>query len=351
MDFSATYFGNTVLEYTIFFLVVFGGVLAGKVITWTSKTILRAVADKTKTKLDDIILSLLEGPVLFSVFLLGLYFGKVLLHMSEGFALGYNNVISIMFVMNMAWYLMKLINGLITHYLQPLSEKSTTHLDDHLLPIAKNLVNVIIITITGIMIIDQFGYNVSSLLAGLGLGGLAFALAAKDLVGNLFGGIAILLDKPFKIGDRIKVDSVDGYVREIGLRSTRVETFDGTLITLPNSKIVDSVTENVSAEKMRRMVLVFGVEYSTTSAKLDKAKKIIEGHIKKTKGFDNEKFSVTFNEFAASSLNIRVQYWITKEGMKNYFGLQDTFLSDIKRDFEKAKIDMAFPTQTIHVKK
>ncbi len=347
---GATYFGNTVLEYLFFFSVVAGGVFIGKIITFTSKTILRAFADKTKTRLDDIILTLLEGPVLLSVFLAGLYFGRELLVMSAGFSSFYLKTISILFIFNIAWYLSKLINGLITHYLEPITEKSETDLDDHLLPIARKLVNVIVWAVVGVMAVEKLGYNVSSLIAGLGIGGLAFALAAKDLVGNLFGGIAILMDKPFKVGDRIKVSDVDGFVREIGLRTTRIETFGGTMITVPNSKVVDSVSENVSAEKQRRMTFTIGVEYGTSLAKLEKGKKIIEGHLKKIKGLDNKEFSVSFSEFAASSLNIRVQYWITPEGMNNYFGVQDELYTAIKKDFEKAKIEMAFPTQTVHLK-
>ena len=123
------------------------------------------------------------------------------------------------------------------------------------------------------------------------------------------------------------------------------------MITVPNSKVVDSISENVSAEKQRRMTFTIGVEYGTSLAKLEKGKKIIESHLKKIKGLDNKNFSVSFSEFAASSLNIRVQYWITPEGMEEYFGVQDKLYTAIKKDFEKAKIEFAFPTQTLHVKK
>lgn len=351
INWGAMYLGNTVWQYIVFLGLLSGMVVAGKIVTYISKTVLRTFADKTKTKADDLILSLLEGPVLFTLFVVGLYFGKRFLYFSETGAIVYNHAVSILFIINIAWYLIRFINGVITHYLKPLTSKTDTDLDDHLLPIMKKLVNLIVIVIVGIMIIDKFGYNVGSLLAGLGLGGLAFALAAQDLVSNLFGGIAILMDKPFKLGDRIKVDDVDGYVREIGLRTTRVETFGGTMVVLPNSKVVDSVTENVSYEKERRMVFTIGVEYGTTLAKLEKAKKLVEQNLKKVKGLNHEKYSVYFVEFAASSLNIRVQYWITQEGMDDYFGVQDKFLTGIKKDFEKAKIDMAFPTQTVHVKK
>ncbi len=348
---DTAYLGNTIAEYLIFFAVLVGAVLAGKIITWTTKKFIRSFADKTATKADDLIVDLLEGPVLFTVFIVALYFGERLLTMSEGFSDLYGKVVSILFMINIAWYLMRFINGLIRHYVTPLTAKTKTDLDDHMLPIIRKLINFVIIAIVAIMVIDRLGYNVGSLLAGLGLGGLAFALAAQDLVGNLFGGVAILIDKPFKLGERIKINEVDGFVREIGLRTTRVETFGGTMVVMPNSKVVNSDLENVTAEKQRRMVFTIGVEYDTPVKKLEEGKRLIEKNLKAVKGLNHKEFAIQFVEFAASSLNIRVQYWITPEGMKEYFGVQDKFLFGIKKDFEKAKISMAFPTQTVHLKK
>ena len=351
MAFDQLYLGNNIPDYIIFFALIFGSLIAAKIITWTTKKFVKAFAAKTKTKADDLLVELLEGPVLFSVFIAALWYGQHLLSLTEQIADFYNRGVMILFFINAAWYLVRLINGAIVHYIKPLTKKTETDLDDHLLPLMRKLVNFVIYAIVLIMVIDKLGFNVGSLLAGLGIGGLAFALAAQDLVSNLFGGIAILMDKPFKIGDRIKVGTVDGYVREIGLRTTRVETFGGTMMVLPNSKVVDSVTENVSAEKERRMVFTIGVEYGTTIAKLEKGKELIIKNIKAVKGLNHKQFSVNFVEFDDSSLNIRTQYWITMDGMDDYFGVQDKLNMGIKRDFEKAKIDMAFPTQTVHVKK
>lgn len=349
--FTTTYLGNSIDEYLYFFAVVIAAVLVGKVVTWTTKRFIRVFADKTETKADDLIVDLLEGPVLFTILLVALYFGQRLLTMTEWFADVYGKILSILFMLNIAWYLMRFIGGLMQHYIQPLTEKTDTDLDDHMLPIMKKLINFVIVAIVAIMAIDKLGYNVSSLLAGLGLGGLAFALAAQDLVGNLFGGIAILIDKPFKIGDRIKVEGVDGFVREIGLRTTRVETFGGTMMVLPNSKVVNSVAENITAEKQRRMTFTLGVEYGTSVAKLEEAKRLVVSNIKKVPGLDHKEFSVTFKEFGGSSLDINVIYWITKKGLEEYWGVQDRLLLGIKKDFEKAGIEFAFPTQTVHVKK
>jgi len=346
-----TYLGNTLGQYALFLGILVCAVLAGKLVTWISKGFLKAFASKTKTKLDDMILYVLEGPVLFTIFILALNFSKDTLTLSPAVADVFAKAITVLWVINGAWYLIRLLGSAITHYVRPMTEKTETDLDDQMLPLLQRLVKIVIVVIAAIMVIEKLGYNVSTLVAGVGLGGLAFALAAQDLIGNLFGGIAILTDKPFKVGERIKINEVDGFVREIGLRTTRVETFGGTMVVMPNSKVVNSDLENVTAEKQRRMVFTIGVEYDTPVKKLEEGKRLIEKNLKAVKGLNHKEFAIQFVEFAASSLNIRVQYWITPEGMKEYFGVQDKFLFGIKKDFEKAGIEFAFPTQTIHLAK
>jgi MscS family membrane protein len=214
--------------------------------------------------------------------------------------------------------------------------------------LAKRFVNFIFYIIAIVMILRAMGFEVTGLLAGLGIGGLAFALAAKDMLANLFGGVTILSDKPFKLGDRIKVAGYDGWVKEIGLRSTRIMTLDGFLMIIPNSMVANSAIENVSEEDKRKVVMTIGVEYSTTQAKMKKAKEIIERVVKKNKDTD-DKALVSFTEFADSSLNFLVIYWI--KNLDDILGAKHNINMEIKKEFEKAKISMAFPTRTVHLKK
>ena len=349
MTFLGTwYFGNSIVEYGEFFLLLAVAVLAGKVVTWVTKRVLRAYSERTRTKADDILVDLLEGPVLFLIFIVALHFGQAMLSMSKGFASFYGKMVAVLFMINIGWLLIRFFDGLVEHYLAPLAAKTESDLDDHLIPILRRLVKIVIIIIIGIMALDKFNYNVASLLAGLGIGGLAFAFAAKDLVGNLFGGVAILLDKPFKLGDRIRIGDVDGFVREIGLRTTRVETLSKTMKILPNSKIVDSVVENVSAEPARKMTMTLGLEYGTTLAKMEKAKEIVKKAIKSTNGLSKDCI-VAFSEFGDSSLNLFVLYWI--EDMDRYWDAQDELNTSIKKEFEKEKIGFAFPSMTIYMRK
>lgn len=348
---TQTYFGNSILQYLIFLGVIAGAIILGKIFYWLSTNFIRLFTKKTKTNLDDLLVEYLEKPVMFLIFILGFSYGARFLSLSATWIMRVNNITEILVTLNIAWFLTGFIDALLENYLKPMAAKSKSDLDDHLLPIVRKLIKFVIWAITLIMIISKFGYDVSSLIAGLGIGGLAFALAAKDLLGNLFGGVAILADKPFKLGDRIKIDSIDGIVNEIGMRTMQIKTFGGTIITVPNSKVVDSVVENVSREKARRMVLTLGLEYDTPPLKMEKAKTIILNILKKEKELNHDDSSVHFTNFGASSLDLRVVYWITKEGLKDYFGVQDRINMKILSEFNKAKLGFAYPSQTVYVKK
>ncbi len=349
MDFLYNiYLGNELWRYLIFCAFIIGGVLIGRIIHWISSTIMKAKAEKTESKVDDIIVGLIEKPFVFLLVIGGIFFGSKFLNVSAGFSLFISNVISILLILDIAWFIVFILEAILTHYITPLTEKSKTTMDDALMPILKKVVRFIIFFIALIVIIDRFGYDVTSLVAGLGIGGLAFAFAAKDLLANLFGGAAIFTDKPFKLGDRIKVGDNDGFVREIGLRTTRIETFGGTQIIIPNSQVADSVIENISKERMRRVKITVGVTYDTNYKNMQKAKKILEEAIISVKDTD-DKSLVNFMEFADSSLNFNIIYWV--KNLDNILGAQHNVNMEIKKRFDKAKIDMAFPTRTVYVMK
>ncbi|MBN2567501.1 mechanosensitive ion channel family protein [Candidatus Woesearchaeota archaeon] len=344
---TETYFGNTVMQYLVFLLILAGGILAGRAAHWVATTILAQAAKKTKTNLDDILIKELKRPIVFLLFILSAYYGITFLALSERAAEIFSNVLQMLIILDITWFLIAFVDSILIHYVQPLTEKTKSDLDEHLLPILRKLVKIILIVIALIMIISEFGYDVTSLLAGLGLGGLAFALAAQDLLKNLFGGVAILTDKPFKLGQRIKVDEkYDGFVREIGMRTTRIETFDGTQLILPNSKIADSIVENISAERARRVKLVLGVTYGTSSAKLERAQRILADIVKRNRNTEDES-RVWFSGFGDFALQLTLIYWI--RDLDNIITAQGEINTAIKKGFEKARIDFAFPTQTIEL--
>jgi MscS family membrane protein len=182
----------------------------------------------------------------------------------------------------------------------------------------------------------------------LSIGGLAVGLAAQDTLSNLFGGIAIFLDKPFKIGDRIQVDNVDGPVESIGLRSTRVRNLDGHLVTIPNKTMGNATIVNVAARPRIKTVMNIGITYDTPVEKVKLAIKIIKevyGQHPMT-----SELITSFNKFESSSLNILVvHFWKDADFVASLGGMQEMNLS-LKERFDREGISFAFPTQTLHVK-
>jgi MscS family membrane protein len=340
---------NGWMKWIWFFALIALSILLGKLFYLISKHVLKQLTKKTKTNLDDIIVEHLEKPVIFLIFILGFYYAYTSMQFSPAVLKYFSDALHVMIIALIAWVLISLVDAFIIYYAEPMAAKTKSDLDDHLIPIVRRVVRIVLIIISAILIISTFGVNVSSLIAGVGIGGLAIALAAQDLLSNFFGGMAILSDKPFKIGDRIKLDDkTDGIVKRIGTRSTVIETFAGTEIVMPNSKVANSILENVSREKHRRIVLHLGLEYKTPTAKLDRACAIVKEVIKANKNTTDE-VTASFESFGESELKFTVIYWM--KDLNKYFDTLHDVNMGIKKKFEKEKIEFAFPTRTIHLKK
>jgi len=392
------YFGNTLQQYAIAFAVALGAAIIGKILSWLVKGYLKSMAAKTKTMLDDILINSIDGPLVFFTFVWGVYAGIKYLVLPVNVEGTFIIIVKILFTIAIARFLISFIDQLILYYIIPMTKKTKSDLDDHLVPFIRKFAKVFIIIIIAIMIISQLGYNITSLITGLGIGGLAIALAAQSMLGNIFGGISIIWDKPFKIGDRIRVDKYDGEVREIGMRSTRIQTLDGTIVSIPNLIISSTSLENFNAIKAtdenqmkdvkvntsaakssaskssekkggkkgdnkvqedtetnlpqdkipRRIVSTIGVTYDTTVKKMREAQEIIKKAVKNTKGTDGES-RVSFTTFADSSLTIQIIWWV--QDIDNYFDVVNDVNLGIKEGLEKAKVEMAFPTRTVYNKK
>ncbi len=350
---SEKYFGVELINYIYFLLIAAGGFLLAKFTYWVIQKWVKRITAKSATELDDLIVDMVEEPAVVFVVLFFVNFGwNVFL------ADGINTTVSTYFghatymimVLNAAWLISRLLNAIIDNVLKPIVRKSETDLDDYLLPIISKAITIITFAVAIIMILQQFGQEIGPMLAGLGIGGLAFALAAKDLLSNLFGSITILFDKPFSLNHRIRIAGYDGSVKEINLRTTRIETLDGTILYVPNYKFTNDIVENVSQEWARKVKMNIGLTYDTSFEKMQEAKDIISGIIKNHKGVSQKDDPfVHFLEFGDFSKNILVIYWITDKS--RIFPIRDEINMQIMKQLESAGIEMAFPTQTIELKK
>lgn len=229
--------------------------------------------------------------------------------------------------------------------------QTSNKFDDLLVPMISKSLKVFVIVIGIVFAADNLNIDVTSLLAGLGLGGLAFALAAKDLLGNFFGSVTVLLDRPFSIGDWVVIGDIEGMVEEVGFRSTRVRTFYNSLVTMPNSILTTTKIDNMGARRYRRMKTMLAVTYDTSPERIEAfcegIRKIIQLHPYMRK----DMYQVYFNEYGAASLDILVYvFWATPD-WNTELRERHRFLLDVLRLARQLEIEFAYPTQTLYLKR
>ncbi|MGM5481749.1 MAG: mechanosensitive ion channel family protein [Nanobdellota archaeon] len=346
--FSYMIAGNNIVQYVLFLGILAATFFGTKIIYYIFSKVFHALTKKTTSRLDDIIVDALQKPVIFAVFLGGLQYGKQVLTLSETASSIYGHVLMALVVVNIAWFVIRISTAILENYLHPEVKGTKFKMEGAMYHMLKRIIVAVIYAIALIIILQNLDVKVTGLVAGLGIGGLAFALAAQDIIGNMFGGAAVIVDKPFQVGDRVKVAGQDGFVSKISLRSTTLETFSKTHVVMPNKMIADSVLENVSRENMRRERVVVGLEYDTSAKDLEKAKKILTDIILKNDKTDDDSL-VHFVNFGPSSLDLQVLYWI--KDLDAILGTKDEVHMAIKKAFDKEGLSFAFPTQTLHVHK
>lgn len=267
----------------------------------------------------------------------------------EGFSFSVvNGLIQITFGISITWASYVCV-GVIATFSKLRAEKTVSTLDDQLIPFIEKSLKLTIILLGILIVLQNMGVNVFSLLAGLGLGGLAFALAAKDTAANLFGSIMILVDRPFNIGDWVVVDGVEGTVEEIGFRSTRVRTFYNSLITIPNANMANSQIDNLGKRQYRRTKTTLGVTYDTSMDKLNEFIEGVRNIIHNNPISRKDYYHVYFSGYGESSLNVLVYFFlITNDWSQELKERQDIY-QKIYTLAEELNVDFAFPTQTLHL--
>ena len=250
-------------------------------------------------------------------------------------------------VADVVWFLFRVVDVGV-HYLTKLAERTESKLDDQLVPAIRKALKVTIGLIAFVSVVELLGGSVTSLLAGLGIGGLAIALALQDTLANFFGSILIFLDRPFGLGDWIKVGDVEGTVEEIGFRSTRVRTWPATLVTIPNKTVADATVDNWSKMPKRRVKQTVGVTYETTPDQMEQAVKAIREIVENDDGVDKGFIVVRFTDFADSSLNILVYYFTKTVGLADHLATKERINLAIMRKIDELGLSIAFPTQTVY---
>jgi MscS family membrane protein len=342
-----TYYDNTIAEWATALGIVLAAVIAGKIFYWLCSAVIKKLTAKTRSNLDDLIVDLAEEPIIVALTVAGILIGLNTLTLSarvESWIAGLRQFVIIMCI---TWLVARLVEAIFTELIAPLADKTDTDLDDQLLPLVRKGSKVFVWSLGTIVALNNAGYDVGALVAGLGIGGLALAMAAKDTVSNIFGGFTVFTDRPFVINDRVRVSGYDGMIQEVGIRSTRLQTLEGRVVTIPNSTFSDSAVENVSLEPNRKVVVELGLTYDTKPEGLRRGMEILEKIVADTDGLE-ENVVTGFDSFGDSAMIIKFIYYISKG--TDIMATKTEVNMKILERFTEAGLDFAFPSQTIYTK-
>ena len=309
---------------------------------------IRRLFAKTKTEIDDKLIEAFHSPLSFLLVIVGFFFAFKILGVEPKKA---SVLIKVLITFTIFWAVYNLVNVFQEIFFK-LGEKFGREFSKEIGAFLSKLTKSFIIITGAVAILQQLGINVSALIASLGIGGLAVALAARDTVANFFGGLTILLDRTFRIGEWIKVGEVEGIVEDIGLRTTKVRTFEKSLITIPNQALSTKPVENFSRRSVRRIKMTIGLTYDTTREQMVNILKDIREMLKNHPRIDiSQTTMVYFTDFGESSLNIFVYCFTDTADWKEYLSIREDVNLKIMEIVEKHGASFAFPSRSIYIEK
>jgi MscS family membrane protein len=340
-------FGLTWLQWLAVLAVVAAsavfGTLAGRVV----RAVVGRLVRRTRSTWDDILLARLAGPISAA---LGLALGAGLIPQvsppPDAADAAYRFIRAGYFAV-FFWTLFRLVD--VGFHMLGESMWARSGPSRSLIPLGSRVAKVALLAMAAVAVLSYLGYPVASLVAGLGIGGLALALAAQKTVENLFGAFSIGVDQPFRVGDTVRVEDFMAIVERIGLRSTRFRTMDRTIVTIPNGKLADSRIESFTARDRMRLATVIGLVYGTTEAQL---RQVIDGFqhvLREHPKLFSEGVTVILRGLGPSALEIEVTAWFKTEDFGEFQSIRQEILLQFLRVVERAGTQLAFPTQTVRV--
>ncbi|MCX8202664.1 MAG: mechanosensitive ion channel family protein [Candidatus Micrarchaeota archaeon] len=346
-------FGNTVFDYLIalgMFFLTWIAIFAVKRIILVQ---LKEIAKRTKTTLDDKMIEYVNGINIFFYIVLSVYISTLFIVIPD--FIGKITYYSLL--ITLAYYVVKFVHKVIEHLfgkIEAEQAKIYRETDFSQLHLMRDIVKAVIWFIAILLFLSNLGFDITALIAGLGIGGIAVAFALQNVLSDIFASFSIYFDKPFKKGDYIVVGNEKGTIKKIGLKTTRIESVEGDEVIVANKMLVDSVIHNYKKMNFRRATFTFGVAYETPVNKLEKVPEIIK-EIIESKRHDGKEIAkverVFFKSFGDSALIYEVLYTISSNDYNVFAKVQHEINLEILKRFRKEGISMAYPTRTVYLKK
>ena len=358
---SIEFLNNSVKDYLYFFLVIIVGLIITKpIISYLLRIAYKLFGSKDSDNERDMLKSLLRKPLYYFFLLMILYIGLNSLNFPDEWGLVDSSEFGLKMIIDKGFYLAVICSifwtilrsvEFIGVKLKDRAAQTESKVDDGLIPFAIDLTKVLVYIFALIIILGNvFNVNITALVAGLGVGGVAIALASKESIENLLGSFTIFFDKPFAVGDVITLGGVTGKVEKVGFRSTRILTFDKSIVTVPNKNVINTELDNLGVRPVRRVKFNIGLTYDTTIEQIknivNDIQKLVDDH-----PMTNEDGRVRFLSFGASSLDIMVLYYVNSPEWENLIDTQQKINYSIIEIVNKHNSEFAFPSTSVYIEK
>ena len=358
---SIEFLNNSVKDYLYFFLVIIVGLIITKpIISYLLRIAYKLFGSKDSDNERDILKSLLRKPLYYFFLLMILYIGLNSLNFPNEWGLVDSSEFGLKMIIDKGFYLAVICSIFWTILrsvefvgvkLKDSAAQTESKVDDGLIPFAIDLTKVLVYIFALIIILGNvFNVNITALVAGLGVAGVAIALASKESIENLLGSFTIFFDKPFAVGDVITLGGVTGKVEKVGFRSTRIRTFDKSIVTVPNKNVINTELDNLGVRPVRRVKFNIGLTYDTTIEQIknivNDIQKLVDDH-----PMTNEDGRVRFLSFGASSLDIMVLYYVNSPEWENLIDTQQKINYSIIEIVNKHNSEFAFPSTSLYIEK
>lgn len=344
-----TFWNNSVKEYLIALGVFVLSIIVLKLFKHVIVKKLKILMDHTRMEFDDLIINVIDSLGWPLYLLLALYLGCQLIQLPELL----DKAIYYLFLISVVYYLVKgfqrIINYVFERLIKREEEKQGKEFDPSVIRLLNKIAKIVLWLVAIIIILQNLGYNISTLVAGLGIGGIAIAFALQNILGDIFSSFSIYLDKPFQVGDFIIVGNDMGVVKKIGIKSTRIQTLQGEELVVSNKELTETRVHNYKKMEKRRIVFTFGVLYETPTEKIKKIPALIKDIINKVDLVEIDR--VHFKAFGDFSLNFEAVYYLNSSDYNQYMDTQQEINLAVKEQFAKEGIIFAYPTQTVFVNK
>ena len=358
---SFEFLNNSVKDYLYFVLtIIVGLIIARPIISYLLRIAHKLFSSKDSDSERDMLNSLLKKPLFYFLLLMILYTGLNLLDFPPEWELVDSSEFGLKMVIDKGFYLAIICSifwtilssvEFIGVRLKDKAAQTESKVDDGLIPFAIDLTKVLVYIFALVIILGNVFYvDITALVAGLGVGGVAIALASKESIENLLGSFTIFFDKPFAVGDVITLGGVTGMVEKVGFRSTRIRTYDKSIVTVPNKNIINTELDNLGVRPVRRVKFNIGLTYDTTIEQIknivNDIQKLVDDH-----PMTNEDGRVRFLNFGGSSLDIMVLYYVNSPEWEDLIDTQQKINYSIIEIVDKHKSEFAFPSTSVYIEK